>query len=83
MFRSRSSVSYRMGKSRAGKKLKKYTRLLFVVGAVLLVLLLTVIWGTIWGEKAQESALRRAALREEEKALAANTPASSGVRCAE
>ena len=80
MFRSRSSVSYRMGKSRAGKKLKKYTRLLFSVGAVLLAVILTVLWGITLGEKAQESALRRAARREEEKALAANTPAWLPVR---
>ena len=63
-----------MGKSRAGKKLKNHTRLLFSVGAVLLAAILTVIWGTVWGEKAQESALRRAAQHEEEQALAANTP---------
>ena len=75
MFRNRSSVAYRIGKSRTGKKLKNHTRLLFVVGSVLLALILTVIWGISLGEKAQESALRRAALREEEKALAADTPA--------
>ena len=80
MFRNRSSVAYRIGKSRTGKKLRNHTRLLFVVSAVMAALILTVIWGIIWGEKAQESALRRAALREEEKALAANTPAWLPVR---
>ena len=68
-------VFYRTKKGRAGKKqLQRYTRLLLIAGAVLAVVILTVIWGTVWGEKAQEAALRRAALREEERALAANTP---------
>ena len=74
MFFNRSSVSYRGKKSRVGKKLKKYTRLLFVVGACLLALILTVIWGIVWGEKASEAAQRRLAAREEAALLAANTP---------
>lgn len=74
MFLKPSPVSYRVKKSRAGKKLKNHTRLLFVVGAALLTVVLTVIWGTVWGEQAQESAQRRADAREEARLLAANTP---------
>lgn len=74
MFLKQSPVSYRVKKSRVGKKLKNHTRLFFVVGAVLLAAILTVIWGTVWGEKAQESAQRRAERRAEELALTSNIP---------
>ena len=74
MLFKHASLSYRGKKSRAGKNLKKHMRLLFVVGAALLALILTVIWGIAWGEQANEAAEQRIAAREEEKALAANTP---------
>lgn len=74
MFSKPTAVSYRTKKSRAARKWKSHTRLLFLIGTVLIALVLTVIWGIVWGEQAQEAAERRIALREEEKALAANTP---------
>ena len=70
----RSTVSYRVKKSRVGKKLKSHTRLLFVLGGVLIVVILTVVWGLIWGEKAQESALERAETRLQAQALDAEIP---------
>ena len=74
MFLKRSPVSYRVKKSRVGKKLKNHTRLFFVLGAVLLALILTVIWGLVWGEKAQASAEKRAEARLQEQALAEAIP---------
>ena len=74
MFLKRSPVSYRVKKSRVGKKLKNHTRLFFVLGTVLLALILTVVWGLIWGEKAQASAEKRAEARLQEQALAAAIP---------
>lgn len=70
----RSAVSYRVKKSRVGKRLKNHTRLLFVLGGVLLMLILTVVWGLIWGEQAQKSALARAEARLQEQALADAIP---------
>lgn len=70
----RSRVFYRTKKGRAGHPLKKYASLLLIVGAVLLAAVLTVLWGTLWGEQAEQSAARRVAAREEAAALAANTP---------
>lgn len=75
MFRSRSSVSYRMGKSRMGKKLKTHMRLLFLAGVALVAIVLTVIWGIVWGEQAQRSAAARAAAREEARVSEAVSPA--------
>jgi hypothetical protein len=74
MQHRRSSVSYRVKKSRVGKKLKSHTRLLFVIGGVLIAMILTVIWGLIWGEKAQKSALARTEAKLQEQALAAAIP---------
>ena len=74
MLHRRSSVSYRVKKSRVGKKLKNHTRLLFVLSGVLVTVILTVIWGLIWGERAQESALERAEARLQQQALAAEIP---------
>lgn len=74
MLRRRSSVSYRVKKSRVGKRLMSHTRLLFVLGGVAVALVLTVIWGLIWGERAQESALARTKARLQEEALAAEIP---------
>ena len=74
MFRSQSSVSYRMGKSRMGKKLKNHTRLLFLAAVALVAIVLTVIWGIVWGEQAQQSATEREKLRKEAQLEAESIP---------
>lgn len=74
MFRSQSSVSYRMGKSRVGKKLKNHTRLLFLAAVALAAITLTIIWGIVWGKQAQESASERAKAREAARLDAASIP---------
>ena len=74
MLQRRSSVSYRVKKSRVGKKLKNHTRSLIVIGVVLVAVILTVIWGLVWGEQAQQSALEREAARLQEQVLAAARP---------
>ena len=75
MFPKRTAVGYRSKKSRLGKKLKNHTRLLIVVGVALLATVLTVIWGTVWGERAQESAQKRLDARREQELLEADRPA--------
>ena len=74
MLQRRSTVSYRVKKSRVGKKLKNHPRLLIVIGGVLIAVILTVVWGSVWGERAQQSALERAEARLQEQALAAERP---------
>ena len=70
----RSPVSYRVKRSRVGKKIKNHARLFFVLGGVLAALILTLIWGLVWGEQAQASAQARAEARLQEQALAEEIP---------
>ena len=74
MSLNRSSVSYRVKKSRVGKKLKNHTHLLFLIAIALVTVILTVIWGLIWGEQAQASAMARAEADAAAAARAADTP---------